>query len=310
MNAVQKQQIGEALLQYMEHHGMSQNEFAKQSDVNVSYISSIRSGSTIVGKTPIANKWYAMIADKIGFKVQKSYWQPKETAQLLRIIPTLEDAKQFGYTRIIIGETGCGKTYVSDLFGKQHPTDLFSVKVGSSDNLGDLLDKIIDAMKIPTGKSKSKKIRDIIKHVQALKNEGYSPMITLDECEYMKIPTICAIKEFYDSLVGICSLVLIGTPEFLDNLKALVFRPKPKVGMPQFYRRVKFGIVYLPSIDKQFKQFLNTDLNADVRAFLKEHCDNYGELHDVLVPSLREADRMDTPLTVNLIKNALGIQTA
>lgn len=141
--------------------------------INYYYIHSIRSGSTIMGKAPIADKWYAMIADKIGFKIQKSYWQPKEIAQLLRIIPTLEDAKKFGYIRIIIGETGCGKTYVSDLFAKKHP----SVKVGSSDNLGGFLDKIIDAMKVTTGRTKSKKIRDIIKYVQALKNEGHETKV-------------------------------------------------------------------------------------------------------------------------------------
>lgn len=306
MNAVQKQQIGEALVEYLRHHKMSQNEFSKQSEVNVSYVSSIMNGSTMVGKSPIASKWYSIIADKIGFKIQKSYWQPKETEQLLRIIPTLEDAKKFGYTRIIIGETGCGKTYVSNLFTKQFPNDLFSIKVGSSDNLGDLLDKIIESMKIATGRTKSKKIRDIIKHMQALKNEGYEPMIMFDECEYMKIATICAVKELYDSLVGVCSLVLLGTSEFLDNLEALVFRPKPKTGMPQFYRRIKFGIVHLPSIDKQFKQFLNTDLNTDLKKYLKDNCDNYGELHDVLVPCMREAERLETALTIDLVKNVLG----
>lgn len=64
MNATQKQQIGEALVQYLNQHEMSQNEFAKHSGVNVSYISSMRSGSTHVGVTPIADKWYILIAEK------------------------------------------------------------------------------------------------------------------------------------------------------------------------------------------------------------------------------------------------------
>lgn len=308
MNAVQKEQIKEALGNYLDHHVMSQNEFAKQSGVNVSYISNIRAGNTAVGNTPIADKWYIMIAEKIGFKIEKNYWQPRETEQLLRIIPTLEDAKKYGYTRIIIGETGSGKTYGLDLFERQYPTDLFSIKVGSSDNLGDLLDKLIDKLKISTGRTKSKKIRDIIKYLKNLKNEGHNPMIAFDECEFMKVATICSIKEFYDALVGVCSIILIGTHQFLDNLKALV--RKDKTGMRQFYRRVKFGIVELPSIDRNFKQFLNTDLNTDIKKFLKENCDNYGELHDVLVPSMREADRLETTLTVNLIKNVLGMPTA
>ena len=42
--------------------------------------------------------------------------------------------------------------------------------------------------------------------------------------------------------------------------------------------------------------------------FLRENCDNYGELHDVLVPAMREADITGEPLTVDFIKTVLDIR--
>jgi DNA transposition AAA+ family ATPase len=305
MNKVQKEQIKDALDGYLKKHNISQNKFATTTGINVSWISNIRAGNEMIGETPIADKWYRQIADAIGFKIDKEYWHPRETPQLIRIIPTLEDAKAFGYTRIIIGETGSGKTYALDLFAKQHPADLFAIKIGSSDNLGDILDKLIDKLKIQTGRTKSKKIRDIINHLRKMKNEGHSPMIAFDEVEFMKVATICSVKELYDSLIGVCSILLMGTQQFIDNLEKLV--RKDKTGMRQFYRRVKFGIVNLPPVDRSFKLFLNGDYPADIKQFLCQNCDNYGELHDVLVPSMREADRLDAPLTINLIRNTLGI---
>ena len=101
-------------------------------------------------------------------------------------------------------------------------------------------------------------------------------------------------------------MVLIGTDQLNAHLDKL--RKKNKDGIPQLYRRIKFGIRILPSIDRSFKQFLN-GITSDVKviAFLREHCDNYGELHDVLVPALREADRSGEPLTENLIRTMLNM---
>lgn len=303
MNAVDKNNIREALESYLVKHGITQNEFSKKTSINVSYISNIRAGNTSIGKTAIADKYYEMIADAIGYVLKKEYWSTKETEQLLRILPTLEDARQYGETQVLLGETGCGKTFCAELFAKRYPTDVFYVKVGSNDNLGDLLEKIIDKLKISTGRTKSKRIRDIIKYFNKLKYDGQKPMIILDECEYMKIPTINAIKELYDSLVDICAIVLIGTEQFSDKL--LHYVKKNKEGMPQFYRRIKFGMVVLPSIDTSFSIFLE-GLPLEVKRFLKEKCENYGELNKVLVKSLREADRMDQPLSVELIKTVFG----
>lgn len=316
MKEEQKEQIKEALEVYLQQHNISQNEFAKQSGVNVSYISNIRSGKSTIGDSLIADKWYKIIAEQIGFKIEKDYWETKPTDQMIRIAATLEDARKYGYTNVIIGETGCGKSYMCKLFQNKYVQDVFIIKLGHEDNIGDVLDKTIEALKMPTrsnmkltgsgqSKSKSNKIRQIIKFLQKLRQDGLHPTVIWDEAEFMKLPTLCSIKELYDELKNVAALILIGTDQLLLNLKSLSNSNRP--GMPQFYSRIKFGIRELKAIDRKYPLFLDNIHDKDVRNFLIKNCNNYRELHDVLVPCLRESERTETPITVNLIRNTLGI---
>jgi DNA transposition AAA+ family ATPase len=307
-----KNKIVKELEGYLSHHQMSQNSFAKKSGINVSYLSAMRSGNYEINaggdkKVPIADKYFEAIADFLGMKTEKVYWQTVPTSQMQRILATLQDAREYGYTNVLIGETGCGKTYVSNIFAKAHPIDVILVTVSQSDNIGDLLDKILDKLKIGSGKTKSKKLRDIVAALRTHKFEGGKPMIIFDEAEYMKQPALCAMKELYDNLNSICSIVMIGTDQLTRNLDRL--RRRNKDGIPQLYRRIKFGIRVLPSIDRSFKQFLNAlngAFDKDLVRFLTENCENYGELHDVLVPAMREADRTGTPLTEKFVRTILN----
>ena len=305
ITTTQKEQITQALNTYIAQHGISANEIVKRTGVNESYISSIRNGETTVGKSEIKDKWYILLADFLSVKLQKEYWTMRETPQLYRMLATLEDAKENGTTNIVIGETGCGKTYISNLFIKANPIDTFKVVVGSLDTIGDLLDKVIDVLKIATPKTKSKKIGEIAKKLKQLKLEGQKPHLIFDECEYMKQPALCSMKELYDALFGICGITLIGTSQLIDNLEKL--RKKNRAGIPQFYRRVKFGIRELPTIDRTFSDFLRGIEDKKLLNFLKSNCDNYGELHDVLVPAMKEADRTGNQLTEDFVRTILGM---
>ncbi|MFV0419299.1 MAG: AAA family ATPase [Dysgonomonas sp.] len=321
MDITVKDSIKEALEDFLTEQNMTQNVFSEKCGVNGLYLKGIRSGDhTYVNSkeavTPVADKWYYKIADYIGYKVEKVYWETRATPQLLRILATLDDGRKYGYTNIIIGETGSGKSYVGKLFQNKYIQEVFIVKIGKNDNVGDVLDKTIEALDIPDNRhkkvlgsgqtrSKSLRIRKIIKHLQELRLKGFNPVVYYDECEYMKLATLCAIKEFYDDLRGACSLVLAGTEQFLENLLELC--KSDKEGMPQFYSRIKFGIRHLPQIDRKFPLFLEDIEDKAVKSFIQTNCNNYREVHDVLVPSLREADRLGVPLNVGLIREVLGI---
>jgi DNA transposition AAA+ family ATPase len=312
MNATEKQKTLEALEGYLKLHEMSANDFSKKSGVSASYISALRNGADSYdaggGKmVKIADKYLVQIAQFLGLSFEKVYWRTQETPQLKRILATLEDAQSFGYTNVIIGETGCGKSHAARLFEKQNPKDFFLITVGQSDNLGDLIDKVIDRMKLnDIPRSKSAKLRFITQKMRELKLNGLRPVLCFDEAEYMKQPALCAMKELFDNLSGVCAIQLIGTDQLIKKIDSL--KKRNKDGIPQLYRRIKFGIRMLPNIDRTFKMFLN-DVDAQLKRFLQANCDNYGELHDVLVPAMREADRLGEPLTENLVRKILNFNS-
>lgn len=299
---------------WLDENGFSANAFSEKYNIPSNYISQMRNGKYFIPvdgvDREINTKYFRMIAEVIGMDVsgKTEFWKLSETPQAIQIMATLEDAKLYGYTNIIIGETGCGKTYISDLFIKQNPKDNFKVTVGSLDTMADLLDKILDSLKLPQAHSKSRKIGTIIKEMKRLRLNGRTPILIFDEAEYMKQATLCNIKEFHDHLNKQCGIVLIGTHQLIQKIEKLKKKDSP--GMPQFYRRVKYGIRVLKSIDTRFNDFLKGIEDKALVRFLQSECDNYGELHDALVPSMREAERLGEPLTENLVRKVLNLPKA
>ena len=309
MTHAQKIQLADAIEAYVDQHNLSQTELAHKSGVNASYIINIRKKDFTIkagGKqTDIADKWFFRLAEFIGFETEKSYWKVQATDQMKGLLANLKDAKDNGEVTVIVGETGCGKTYISNMFHKKHPLDVFIVKVGASDNLGDLLDKIIDVLKVQViNRSKSARVRLIAKALKSMSENGLEPVLIFDESEYLKIPALCAMKELYDALNNWCALVLLGTGQLISNIEKLKRRNKP--GIPQLYRRIKFRIRVLPVIDRSFKDFLR-DIEPGLKRWLQQNCDNYGELHDVLVPAMREAERTGNELNEEFVKMVLGV---
>jgi len=311
MNRSTKINIIAALKAYLASNNLTQADFARKIDMRGEYMTHLlRENSDFTvptgGKpTPIADKYFDKIAVFIGFSYKKEYWKVMPTPQFTAAIAILADAKKHGTTNIIIGETGSGKTVAIEAFMRKHPVDTFIVTVGSTDNLGDLIEKIVDKLKITTGKTKSKKLRDISNKLRQMSDDGHNPVIIFDESEYMKQPALASMKELYDYLFEYASIVLVGTEQLIENIDRL--RKKNKPGIPQFYRRIKFGIRYLPNIDKSYKEF-DLELDKEVMAYVRTLADNYGELHDVMVPVRRESERTGEPVTINFINKVLNLR--
>lgn len=307
-----KQEIVQALLAYMELHSMTQADVARKSNVRQEYISIIlKANSNFMydaGGKPgfIHPKYFNALAELCGFKTAKVYWQTQPTEQTNSILANLQDSREHALTTTIIGETGSGKTFTAKLFASQNPMDTFIVTAGASDTLGDLIDKILDVMNVhATGKSKSVKLRGVFQKTKMLKNYGHKPQIIIDEAENMKHAALCAMKELYDNVHEHCSLIFIGTDQLVDNIEKL--KRRNKSGIPQFHRRIKFGLRILPNIDRSYKLFINDIEDKDLKKFILTNCSNYGELHDVLVPAMREAERLKEPLTMELVRKVLNL---
>jgi DNA transposition AAA+ family ATPase len=307
-----KKEIVIALQQYMQTHKMKPADVAVKSDINPGYLSLIlKEDSNFMYKAGdtegfINSKYFYALADLCGYKLKKEYWQLQPTSQMTAAIAHLQLARENAQVLTLIGETGCGKSYTAELFAAKNPLDTFIVTAGSSDTLNDLINKIIEVLNIQENiVSKSARIRAIAKKMRALTRQDLKPMLIIDESEFLKQPALCAIKGIHDFIKDHSSLVLIGTDQLVNNVERL--KKRNHAGVPQFHRRIKMGLRILPTLDKKFSVFLNDIQDNELKKFLLKNCNNYGELHDVLVPSLREADRLQEQLSMNLVRKVLNL---
>lgn len=312
MDQSTKIEIVQALTSYMAEHKMSQADVAAKTGVRKEYLSLILkpesnfmydAGGT---KGFIATKYFNALAQLCKYTTERSYWQPQPTAQSNAILAYLQTAKEHHSPLVMVGETGCGKSFTSNLFSTKNPMDVFIVIAGSSDTLTDLLDKIMIQLHITNGvRSKSAKIRSIAEKLRMLTFQNYSPMLIIDESEYLKQPALCALKEIFDYVKDYCSLVLVGTHQLTENIQKLTIRNHS--GIPQFHGRLKMGLRMLPNIDRAFLLFVNDIEDKDLKKFLLRNCNNYRELHDIIVPMTREADRLNEPLSIGLVRRLLNL---
>lgn len=310
MKVEHQKQIREALIAYTQTSSktyvMSQNEVAKKLSINAAYISAIVNGEDKVGKSTISDMYWQKIAELVGIQVTKKYWEVKQTPQMVAILDALEDAKNFGRTITIVGETGCGKSFtIDELFMKKNPVACYKIVIGNLDNIGDIIDKLADAIGLKLGNmNKSKKLKEVTYALLLMQFRGQKPLVIFDEAEYMSHVALCSIKSMYDLLNGICGLVMVGTEQIIRNYDRL--KNKNKIGIPQLYRRIKFGIRYIPNIDKKYNEFLLDVEDKELIKWLRSNCENYGELHDVLEPAKREAERLGEPLSYELVMKING----
>jgi DNA transposition AAA+ family ATPase len=253
----------------------------------------------------IAEKYFVKLAEMVDFSIVKKHWKIRNTPQMLETLAILQDARENAVTRVVIGETGCGKSNTLALFKKKNPADVFIVVVGSEDTLNDLINKVCRALKVPVRGSKSSRIREVSRALIALKENGRKPTLVFDETEYMRTAALCSIKEFFDYLLKKAAIVLIGTQQLVDNIEKL--RKRDAKGIPQLYRRIKFGYRYLRPINRNFTDFLEDIKDKRLRDWLQDNCANYGELHDVLVPCFKESERLEHPLDLKFVLMVLGL---
>ena len=251
-------------------------------------------------------KHFLSLAELCGFKTEKVYWQTQPTAQTNAILAHLETAKKHHTPIVMVGETGCGKSFTASLFASKNPMDTFVITAGSSDSLVDLLDKTLRALNVNDGvKSKSGKIRSIAQKLRSLTFQSYTPMLIIDESEYLKQPALCAVKEIFDYVNEYCAITLIGTQQLITNIEKL--KRRDQSGIPQFHRRIKMGLKLLPNIDRRYVLFVNDIEDRELKKFLLRNCNNYGELHDIIVPATREAERLNEPLSMGLVRRLLNL---
>ena len=235
----------------------------------------------------------------------QQHWKHVQTIQWQQGIAHLERLWKQGKSGMLISNTGTGKTEIVKTFRSNKSVSAFVVTASKSHKLQHILNELLlqmDGNEYEVKKMTEKeKVDGIISYVRSL---GKQSIIIIDEAENLDIAVLKTIKTFYDALVNVCAIALIGTPELLEKMLNKMSRHRG--GIPQLYRRLKVGTKILTGLNKehQFPQFFEKMGVSDVslQKLLLKIADNYGELHDYLQPVIRQADETKQPLTEKLFR--------
>jgi DNA transposition AAA+ family ATPase len=235
---------------------------------------------------------------------QKQYtgWVNLQTIQSKEILSELIDAKDHQIAKLLISDTGLGKTNTIQMFQQGKPQHTYVITVGDSFKLIHVVDEIVKALGIANWDDRTtiyEKIRLIQRKLDTFKQDKKcKPIIILDEAENLKPQVLKMIKELYDAIHTYCSIVLIGTEQILDSI--LNRKNKNRQSVPQLWRRFKAGTRCITPLNKarDFAPFYNQYIpeQRDMQDMLNELCENYGELHDYLEPFLRWSSDNSKPV--------------
>lgn len=233
---------------------------------------------------------------------KKIEWEQLPTLQNKEILSELMEASQEPLAKMLIADTGLGKTNAISLFQQRYTKNTFVVTLGESYSRNDMLVEISKKIGGRTFYGKNSKHR-LMKSISEQFNDlSGVPVLILDEFENARVPILKSMKELYDAISKKCSIILIGTPQLTEQLR------KKSLGqsIPQLTRRFKAGTRYISPLRKarDFKPFFEKYIPKDkeIQDALLTLCDNYGELHDYLHPALNYAARNGKTLNIDLFK--------
>lgn len=236
--------------------------------------------------------------------MQKNFkWEQLPTLQSKEILSELMEASNEPLAKMIIAETGLGKTNAINLFKQKNPHTTYVVTLAESYSRNDMLIEICELIGASTFFGKNSKHR-LIKSMCARFNEmaDETPVLILDEFENARIPVLKSIKELYDAIGQNCSIVLIGTEQLIAQFE----KKSNSQSVPQLRSRFKAGTRFISPIRKarDFKLFFDKYIptNKAIQDELLLVCDNYRDLHNYLEPAIRYAEKHQKPLTVDLFR--------
>lgn len=306
-----KKQIVDAAKDYVAVNSLSQEAISEKAGMNVSYINAMFKGMFFIKSTSgksveIKDSYFKKLAKAIGYSFEPVFWELVETPQYVQIYTELLDARSSGRVKMLIGETGCGKTYTIDRFMIENPVNSYRITVSNLHNLNDIINELCDLLNLTVTGSRVSKLKKISQKFRTIRLEGGRPVLILDEAENLRIPALKMLKALYDAIRDFCPVVLIGTNQLSNKLDTL--SEKDVEGIPQFVRRFKAGRRdILPINKKMFRPFLNWLPDDDLRVLIESLASNYGELNDYIEPALKEAARNGEELTEEAFRFQFGL---
>ena len=301
--------IVQAANKYIADKQLTNTKFANICGVSASYLSNILNGtftySSGNSEVEIADKYFTMIAQTVGYNVKKNYWVHVDTREFMEAVSIMTMAKKESAIRTIIMPTGQGKTYTTEKFLRINPLNTYVVVMHSLITIREVFHELAMKLNIPEKGTMGYRRAQVLMKLREIHRNGGNPTVVFDEGENMSDRMFQMMKGFYDYAAGYCSIILIGTHQLFDLMQRA--RDKDIQSGPQFYRRFKPGIRIIEieqRKDMRFLPFFDKLGIEDVklRKLLVEVADNYGELNAYLEPVLKSADKQGVPVTVEFFK--------
>jgi|WetSurMetagenome_2_1015567.scaffolds.fasta_scaffold00268_26 DNA transposition AAA+ family ATPase len=291
------------------------NQLSRLSGVSSGYLSRMLSGDLNYDNGAIIGtvQWNKL-AKAIDFETDKVIWPKRNTPQFIATISRLKEAKQNNIKGMIIGESGCGKTYAFERFKVVNPVNTKAITLSVLHNVRSLLDEICQAFDVERKASKVTCLKAIAGKIRNIDTTENGLLIVFDEAENASVPVLRTIKALYDQVKDYCSIILIGTPQLIRNLERM--KKRDAIGIPQFVSRFKANTVYLNDIrridpktndDHTFEEFFVDIKDEGLKALIRGVCEDYRMLHDYLVPAFEKAEVMNTPLDEKFFRMINGL---
>ncbi|WP_413533676.1 AAA family ATPase [Empedobacter brevis] len=289
--------IPQAMQRFLDERGVKQPEIVKLSGVNKATVNLISRGIEFNGNTRISDKYYKQIANAIGLKLEKAYWQHFNTFNFKQAILTFENARKNKERRGIDGNTGLGKTYAATAFKKKYPAIVTLVKCDEIANTKEFVISIAEQLELPTFGTKHKILKAVVEKLKS-KDEAF---LMIDEFENSKKGIIPVIKYLADELEGVVPIVVLG----IDVEKMLsTAAKKEKQGFIQVNRRWSFGWTFFSSeiaedITK-ICEMVGIERKTVIN-WLTARVKDFGSLQNIITTALIESEKSEEPITTEML---------
>jgi type II secretory pathway predicted ATPase ExeA len=323
MNNQTKLAIAREAVKYMGEHKISGKALSKMSGVSDGYLNRMVAGQTEYDNgAEISTVQWNKLARAIGFDTDRTVWPKRDTAQFKAAILKLETSKRMNVNGMIIGESGCGKTYTFERFKSRHPRNTVALTLSVVHTVGSVIDELFDLVgcKTQTGRngkpvkgSKAARLKAIATRIRTTDTSDSNMVLIFDEAENASVPVLRTIKALYDLVRDCCSILLIGTGQLERNLERM--KRKDETGIPQFVSRFKANTVRLEPIERighngdnlTFAEFFTDITDEGIKARLRGLCDDYRQLHDYLLPMMERSQATGEPITERMFNAMYGI---
>lgn len=339
LDASVKAAISKALNTMLQQSGLNDKEFmARHNITQLTYFNQVKKG-TYSELYPKEDVWQK-IADIVGFAEKRKYWQHFDMAHHAAIQKIAMRAQKSAESWIISADTGYGKSYsLIKLYQEAAPNQniyyyrAYNEKVSPADFLRSIL-TIMGVKKIDTGrkvmgedgKLKQEK-KDIEKcgiamlsnHIIELLCNRVSPLLIIDEAEFLSISCLKEIRKMVYETKGKAGIVICGA-DFEKRLNGLASRNKAQQqGWTQFHSRLQWNIATLMPIgynkenkDQSFRW--SEEINnicqklgikeAKVIKHISENSFNMRDLEHLISKLLEVSFKKGVPPTYNMLRLA------